>query len=295
MATPTEDALPGIAPKVSKSFHKVKTPGRNEMNSQAFLRNLSYKLLLAGIACFVLAMAAQETSKTTTTSGQSQTQVQVQRAEVVDVSGNNLVVRMENGEIRHLVVPDSARATVDGKDLSVHDLKPGMKLERTVTTTTTPQTVTTVRSVEGRVIRTRPPNSVTLQLADGTAKTYQVPEGQKFMIDGQERTVFELRKNMEIKATAVTEHPAEIVEQTSNVTGTAPPPPSPPPTQPVVGVILIEKAPAPQAAAPPAETAQATPPTKIPQTASPLPLIGLLGALMLAAGFGLRVVRLRAQ
>ena len=256
------------------------------------LQSFQYRLLVLGFACaaLVMATAAQETRKTTTASGKPQTQVQVQRGEVVAVSGNNLVVKMENGEIRQLVVPDSARATVDGKELSVHDLKPGMKLERTITTTTTPQTVTTVRSVEGRVVRVQPPLNVTLQLADGTMKTYKVPEGQKFMINGQEKTVFDLRKNMEITATAVTEHPAEVVEQTSNVTGTAPPPPQPPPTQPIVGVILIEKAPA---AAPPAQVAKAEPAQKIPQTASPLPLLGLLGTLMLAAGFGLRMVRVR--
>jgi hypothetical protein len=260
------------------------------------LQSFQYRLLVLSFACAALVMAtsAQETRKTTTASGQPQTQVQVQRGEVVAVSGNNLVVKMENGELRHLVVPDSARATVDGKELSVHDLKPGMKLERTITTTTTPQTVTTVRSVEGKVVRVQPPLNVTLQLADGTLKTYKVPEGQKFMINGQEKTVFDLRKNMEITATAVTEHPAEVVEQTSNVTGTAPPP-QPPPTQPIVGVILIEKAPAAQAAAPPTQTAKAEPAQKIPQTASPLPLIGLLGTLMLAAGLGLRMVRVRGH
>jgi membrane anchored protein len=37
--------------------------------------------------------------------------------------------------------------------------------------------------------------------------------------------------------------------------------------------------------------AKAEPAKKLPQTASPLPLIGLLGTLMMVAGFGLRIVR----
>ena len=38
---------------------------------------------------------------------------------------------MEDGTIRHIAnVPESARIMVDGKELGVHDLKPGMKLER---------------------------------------------------------------------------------------------------------------------------------------------------------------------
>ena len=38
------------------------------------------------------------------------------------------------------------------------------------------------------------PSSVILTLPDNTNKQYKVPKGQKFMIDGQEKTVFDLRK-----------------------------------------------------------------------------------------------------
>src|SRR5215468_8565385 len=81
---------------------------------------------------FALPLIAQDTSKTESTQGAATKQVQVQRGEVVYVSGNELVVKMENGDIKHVTVPDSARATVDGKELSVHELKPGMKLQRTI-------------------------------------------------------------------------------------------------------------------------------------------------------------------
>ena len=44
------------------------------------------------------------------------------------VDGNDLVVKMEDGTIRHFPnVPESARVTVDGKELGIHDLKPGMR------------------------------------------------------------------------------------------------------------------------------------------------------------------------
>ena len=60
----------------------------------------------------------------------------VERGEVVYVSGNDLVVKMDDGQIRNFSdVPESARVTVGGQQLSIHDLKPGMKLERTITTT----------------------------------------------------------------------------------------------------------------------------------------------------------------
>ena len=68
------------------------------------------------------------------------------------VSGSDLVVKMADGTIRNFEnVPESARVTVDGKQLGIHDLKPGMKLQRTITTTTTPMTITTVQTVKGKV------------------------------------------------------------------------------------------------------------------------------------------------
>ena len=266
------------------------------MNSPEVLRNFTYKLLAASFACLALAlaMAAQDTSKSQTTHGQAAVQVKVERGEVVYVSGNDLVVKMENGEVRHIVVPDDRRITVEGRELSVHDLKPGMKLQRTITTTTTPRVVTTVRTVQGTVWHVNPPHTVILQFADGSHKEYKVPKDQKFMIEGQEKTVFDLRKGMNISATAITQAPETVIAESRKVTGEMPPPP---PTPPAEGAILFEQAPAPTTPAPPAETAKAEPaaPAKLPATASPLPLMGLLGALMLVAGLSLRMGHLRAH
>ena len=270
------------------------------MNSPQLLRSFTHKLLAAGFLClaFAVATAAQDVSKTEKTQGPATVQVKVERGEVVYVSGNDLVVKMEDGSIRHVVVPEDRRITVEGQELSVHDLKPGMKLQRTITTSTTPQLVTTVRTVEGTVWHVNPPHTVILQFADGTNKQYNVPKDQKFMVEGQEKTVFDLRKGMRISATAITQTPATMVAESRKVTGEMPPPP---PTPPAEGAILFEEkaapAPAPEVAkAEPAPVAKAEPATKrLPQTASPLPLIGLLGTLMLAAGFGLRMVRLQAR
>src|SRR6185437_13352355 len=106
-------------------------------------------LLAAGAyGVFAVAMCAQVQTETTTKHGLSTKEVQVERAEVVYVSGNYLMVRMEDGEIRDFPdVPESAKVTVDGRELGIHDLKPGMKLQRTITTTTTPKTITTVQTV----------------------------------------------------------------------------------------------------------------------------------------------------
>jgi LPXTG-motif cell wall-anchored protein len=267
------------------------------MESQRPVTKRLLSLLGAGIVClvFAVAMLAQETSKTETKAGPASKNVQVERGEVVYVSGNELVVKMENGEVRHFPnIPESARATVDGKELSIHELKPGMKLQRTITTTTTPRTVTTVRAVQGKVWQVSPPNSVILTLADGSNKQYKIPKGQKFMIEGQEKTAFELKKGMNVSVTAMTTVPETVVAEQRRTTGSAPPPP---PTPPIQGALLIETPlPAPTQtamAAAPAPAAAEPPPARLPKTGSGMPLVGLLGLLCSGLAVGVRMLRRR--
>src|ERR1700758_1784300 len=135
---------------------------------------------------FALGISAQVETTQTTTTGHPTQQVSVERAEVVHVSGNDLVVKMEDGTIRHIAnVPESARVTVDGKQLGIHDLKPGMTLQRTITTTTTPKVITTTQSVTGTVWYVQPPDSVILTLADGKNQRFKIPKGQKFDVNSQ--------------------------------------------------------------------------------------------------------------
>jgi hypothetical protein len=147
----------------------------------------------------------------------------VERGEVVRVSGNDLIVRMADGTIRDFLnIPESAKATVDGQELTIHDLKPGMKLQRTITTTTTPRVVTTVETVNGRVFAIMPPSSVILVLEDGTHQQFTIPKDQKFNIDGQVVDAFGLRRGMVISATKMVETPDALVDQEQKVTGTLP-------------------------------------------------------------------------
>src|SRR5271166_541581 len=86
--------------------------------------------LFAAIAAtvFATAVGAQVQTSTDTPAAGTATQTsKVERGEVVYVSGNDLVVKTDDGQIRHFPnVPDSVRITVDGQQLSVHDLKVGM-------------------------------------------------------------------------------------------------------------------------------------------------------------------------
>jgi hypothetical protein len=186
-------------------------------------------VLAVGALCVVSAQRAEAQVQTTTRvqSGQSMEVVRVDRGEVMAVEGNDLIVKMENGSIRHFEnIPDSARITVDGKQLGLHDLQPGMKLQRTITTITTPQVVTTIERVKGKVWYIAPPNTVILTLENGTNQSFKIPKDQKFSVDGQMVDAFGLKKGMVVTATKIVEVPATVVAQERSVTGTMPTPPA---------------------------------------------------------------------
>jgi len=180
--------------------------------------------MIGGCLALALNISGQLQSQTTTVSGTPTTQVNVEGGVVVSVQGNDLFVEMDDGRVRHFPkVPESARVTVGDQQLGIHDLKPGMKLKRTTITTTTPQVVTTVQTVTGRVIEVMPPLSVILRLENGEVHQYKIPEGQKFMVDGQATDAWSLRKDMLVTATKVTEVPEDAVTQTTRLTGQMPP------------------------------------------------------------------------
>ncbi len=138
--------------------------------------------LAAGTLCLAFAVrtSAQVQTKTMTTSEPSTQIVKVERGEVVAVKGNELIVKMEDGSIRHFPnVPETAKVTVDGKQLGIHDLTPGMKLQRTITITSTPQTITTIQTVTGKVWHVTPPNSVILTLEKRYESTVQDSPGSE--------------------------------------------------------------------------------------------------------------------
>ena len=251
-------------------------------------------VLAVGVVGLILNanVSAQVQTDTFNTNGLPTTEVKVDRGTVVLVDGNDLVVKAEDGHLVHFAnVPESARATVDGQQLGIHDLQPGMTLERTITTTTTPQMITTVKHVTGTVWSANPPSSVILTLEDGTNQAFKIPDGQKFNIDGQMTDAFGLKKGMKISATKITEVPETVVEQQRAVTGTMPPPPEPASDLPIL-VVLIVPVDAPAADPSPVQTT-AVAPYALPKTASQLPLVGLIGALALLSGLGLRAVRVR--
>ncbi len=251
------------------------------MNSTVKKTHVSRVLLVAAISiAFATIMSAQVKTQSSTTSGQATHEVTVERGEVVLVRGNDLFVKMDDGTLRHFPnVPESARVTVAGQQIGIHDLRPGMKLTRTITVSSTPKTVTTVQTVTGKVWHVTPPNSVILTLDDGTNQQFKIPEGQKFNVDGQEKDAWGLKKGMRVSATKVVEVPEVHVQQTQQVSGTLPPPVAPPPAD--APILIAAAGPAPALATP----------AELPKTGSQLPLIGLLGSFSLLCFIGLGLLR----
>ena len=262
------------------------------MNSSKFSGTILRGLLAGGALCIAFSLAASaqvQTTTKTTPEGVPTKSIKVERGTVVYVSGNSCVIKAEDGTLRHFDnVPDSVTVTVDGKQLNIHQIQPGMTLERQTIVTTTPKVITTVKTVSGTVWFVQAPNSVILTMENGKNQSFKIPKGQKFMVNGQETDAFGLKKGMKVDAQQVIEQPATVVAQEVKRTGIMPPPPPAP--KPDVAILIF--VPAPEPAPAPVESAAAEPaPTTLPKTASELPLIGLLGVLFCGLSLAAMAIR----
>jgi hypothetical protein len=259
------------------------------MNSGNWTKTVT--VLLLGILCLAPAIStgAQVQTQKSITTGHSSKEVEVESGEVVLVQGNDLMVKMQDGTMRHFPnIPDSDRIMVDGKQLGIHDLKPGMKLQRTITTITTPQTVTTVQSVTGKVWNVMPPTSVILTLDNGENQAFKIPKDQKFTINGQQVDAFGLRKGMVVTATKIVEVPETLITRHRHVTGTMAAAAAPPAPAADVPILIAKAEPA---SAPGAAETAAAHENKLPKTASDLPLVGLVGLLLISASLSITLFR----
>ncbi len=146
---------------------------------------------------------------------QTTTAVNVRNFEVISVDGNKLVVRDERGT-QEITVPDDFRFTVDGKKLSVSELKPGMKGAATITTTTTikPVAVTEVR--EGVVLRAGP-SSIVVQDKEGVRKRFSQDQldqrGIQILKDGRVMRIGELKEGDMLSATIISQVAPVVVTE----------------------------------------------------------------------------------
>ncbi len=200
-------------------------------------------------ACILLAAgaAAQPSTQTSTTKGVGTVSTEQIKGEVVEVEGNGLLVRLASGDLKTFNVPEARKFLIDGKELSVHDLKPGTSLTATVKTTTTPVTVRTRAVQNGKVWFVSAP-TVILTLPNGENKQYVVGDDVTFTLNGKPATVFQLKKGMVVSAQKIVEAPDVEITTATTVVGQAPAAPA---------AALPATAPAPAAPAAPARSGAA--------------------------------------
>lgn len=235
----------------------------------------SRRLLAVLASCALLflsgAASAQETTKTK----------EIRHFEVISVDGNKVVYKSDTG-VREATLPDDFKLTMEGgQQMTVRDLKPGMKGTAviTTTTTTTPVTVTEIRNA---TVLAKAGNAIIVRGQNGVRKfTVEDVNDRNIMImkDGQRVDLMGLKEGDVLTATIITRHPPKVMTEREVQASLQAPPPAPAPA-------AAEPAPAPAAEPAPAPMAA----KKLPKTASDWPMVGLLGALFLLTG-GLLTIR----
>ncbi len=225
------------------------------------------------------------------------TSTETKSFEVVEVDGNKVVVK-EAGGAKEYTVPDDFRFDVGGKQLSVHELKPGMKGKATITTTTTtkPVYVTEVRNGEVKQVGG---SSVTLRTEKGYRMYTQGEVDQRkveILRDGKPVQLADLRAGDRLTATIVTEGPPQVVTEKQVHASLAEPDTAKPAA--TKSYETKSKATTTAATSTTSTGGEATSPKKkktLPATASLMPLLVLAGLISLTIGLVLTWRRLGRQ
>ena len=242
-------------------------------------RVLVRMMFSAALVCLMAVVALAQTSTTAS---------QTKKFQVISVDGNQLVVKLPEGT-RELTVPADFRFNVDGKELSVSELKPGMAGTATITTKTTVTPVTVTEVKNGTVMQNMG-SSILVRTEQGMKMFSQGDidkRGVKIMKDGKVVDISELRANDQLSATIITSKPPRVMtEQQVQATlaksgGSG-------------GSGAAAGAPAQSAAPAQAAATSGEAPKKLPKTASQLPVLGLAGLASLVVAFALAARRRRA-
>jgi LPXTG-motif cell wall-anchored protein len=206
---------------------------------------------LAGLAVGIAGIAAASVT------------TDIREGEILWIEGNTIVVRGQEG-VQKFVVVEDVRFNLDGKEVSVHELKPGTKFTAQITTTTKPVQEYATEVKEAEVINVLG-NNIVFKLANGEYKRYTADRLKSIDLtitkDGKPITASELRKGDRISATIITPLPPSTVTETELAVALSSP--------------------------------QSPKPSTLPKTASPLPIVGIAGLVALALGASLTLRRRR--
>jgi LPXTG-motif cell wall-anchored protein len=121
-------------------------------------------------------------------------------ATVVYVSGNDLLIKASDGRLLNYSVPAGYQFTIASGKVGLKDLKSGAVLTGPVATGSEPLIIGHIESVKVKVYASRPPETVTLILSDGS-QDFTVPAGTMFAVNGVSVPLSGLKRNDEVEAT----------------------------------------------------------------------------------------------
>ena len=189
---------------------------------------------------------------------QTKTTIDLRNFEVLAVEGNRLVYRDQRGT-HEITVPDDFRLNVDGKQMAVKELKPGMKGTATVTNTTT-ITPVTVTDIKEAVVLSTTATSVLVRGPDNVRRRFTQSEldkrGIQIFKDGKLIQVSQLNAGDQLTGTIVSSQPPSIVTETEVDAKMAKAEPAPAKAEPAPA----KAEPAPAKAEPAAPAAASAPP-----------------------------------
>jgi LPXTG-motif cell wall-anchored protein len=238
--------------------------------------------VLTGACLMILAGAALAQTKVT--------QTETKSFEVLAVDGNNVVVRGAEGT-RELTVTEDFSLNVGGKQVSVQDLKPGMKGSATITTKTTSKPVHVTEVRNGEVIQVTG-SSVVVRTDQGFRSFNQGDMTRRnvtILRDGKPVKLSDLNAGDRLTASIVTEGKPQVLTERqvqASITPDSPAKSSSTTTSTsTAAAATAEEAPAATPAAAPSDEGASS--ASLPETASPLPLLVLIGMASLAIGSAL--------
>jgi len=223
-------------------------------------------LCLVSLALAPAALAQTSATSTTETTTVSH---QVKGGEVLAVYGNKVVLKELDG-VNEYTLPDGFKFQLEGRSVGVEEITPGMKVGALITDKVVTRQVrlTEVRSATVMQIA---PGGIVVKNQKGELKSIDFKDAAgndiHFVRDGKEVSLRNVKKGERLSGTFVTTLPPQQISERSAVAGAVRPPPPEP--------VAVAAAPA----------------RKLPKTASPLPLVGLLAALSAGIALTLRAAR----
>jgi hypothetical protein len=187
--------------------------------------NLRRVLITAvGVITLIAGALAQTTTKKTEPTGTAKASTTTMTGEVVLVDGNSVLVKMQPGnQYRIFNVQPDRQFIIDGQPKTVRESMPGTVLTATVTTTAQPVTDRTTTVTNGTVLFVdKNTNHLVVKLDNGESRTYDVPEGFKFTVEGKQTTIQDLRQGMHLSATKIVSEPRTEISKETVVTGKSP-------------------------------------------------------------------------